>query len=78
MIVNRITYFLQEGGYSSVSTGSQISARENPGDPERIGPGSNRHEEKTMTEILNAFIENFNVVLQTLSTGSADLIDTVV
>ncbi|SUF09156.1 Uncharacterised protein [Rhodococcus gordoniae] len=31
-----------------------------------------------MTEILNAFIENFNVVLQTLSTGSADLIDTVV
>lgn len=78
MIVNRITYFLQEGGYSSVSTGSQISARESPGDPERIGPGANRHEEKTMTEILNAFIENFNVVLQTLSTGSADLIDTVV
>ncbi|MCD2119618.1 hypothetical protein O4106_23410, partial [Rhodococcus pyridinivorans] len=78
VIVKRITYFLSGGGYSSVSTGSQMSARNSPGDPERIGPGSNRHEEKTMTEILNAFIENFNVVLQTISTGSADLIDTVV
>ncbi len=52
--------------------------RKRQGDPDRIGPGPNRHEEKTMTEILSAFIENFNVVLQTLSTGSADLIDTVV
>ncbi len=30
-----------------------------------------------MTEILNAFITNFDAVLQTLSTGSAQLIETV-
>lgn len=31
-----------------------------------------------MTEILNAFLSNFNGLLQTLGTGSAQLIGTVI
>ncbi len=31
-----------------------------------------------MTEILNAFLVNFNALLQTISTGSAQLLGTII